>query len=96
MGSNLPGFQNLEGFKTITRRPDLKISRMLTLIAFLAILAMATHMSINSDTWWHLRSGQWMVENRALITEDTFSFTRAGTPWQYPGLCDSGSDVFGV
>jgi hypothetical protein len=64
----------------------LKISRLLTIIAFLAILAMATHMSLDADTWWHLRSGQWMIENRALVTEDSFSYTRAGTPWQYPGL----------
>ncbi|MEN8241366.1 MAG: hypothetical protein ABFS17_05555 [Chloroflexota bacterium] len=64
----------------------MKISRLLTLIAFLAILMMATHQAIDSDTWWHLRSGQWMVENRAVITEDSFSLTRAGTPWQYPGL----------
>ena len=64
----------------------MKLSRLLVLIGFLAIFAMATHMSIDSDTWWHLRSGQWMIENRSLITEDPFSYTRGGEPWQYPGL----------
>lgn len=65
---------------------QLKLSRLLILIGFLAIFAMATHMSIDSDTWWHLRSGQWMVENNSVITEDPFSYTRGGEPWQYPGL----------
>jgi hypothetical protein len=63
----------------------LKISRLLILIAFLAILAMATHMAIDEDTWWHLRSGQWMVENRSPITTDPFSYTRGGETWRYPG-----------
>jgi hypothetical protein len=55
-------------------------------VTFLAILAMATHVSIDSDTWWHLKAGEWMVENQQMITEDPFSLTRQGTPWQYPGL----------
>lgn len=55
-------------------------------VAFLGVVAMAAQVSIDSDTWWHLRAGQWMVENRALMQVDSFSFTRAGTAWQYPGL----------
>ena len=47
---------------------------------------MATHVSIDSDTWWHLRAGQWMVENQQIIREDVFSYTSYGKPWQYPGL----------
>jgi hypothetical protein len=74
-----------EARKYLFRRLCLKISRLLTLIAFLAILAMATHMAIDEDTWWHLRSGQWMVENHSPITTDPFSYTRAGEAWRYPG-----------
>lgn len=47
---------------------------------------MATHVSIDSDTWWHLRAGKYMVDNQQLITEDVFSYTSYGKPWQYPGL----------
>lgn len=64
----------------------MKISRLLTIIAFLAILAMATHMALDEDTWWHLRAGQWMVEQGKIITTDPFSYTRGGESWQYPGL----------
>ena len=40
---------------------------------------------IDSDTWWHLRTGQWIVEHRALPAVDRFSFTRVGEEWHYPG-----------
>ncbi|HET8567443.1 MAG TPA: hypothetical protein VFM93_00465 [Candidatus Limnocylindria bacterium] len=33
------------------------------------------------DTWWHLASGRWMVEHRALLREDIFSFTIDGRPY---------------
>lgn len=55
------------------------------LIAFLGVFAMAARVSVDSDTWWHLRAGQWIIENRAIPRVDSFSYTRAGMPWQYPG-----------
>lgn len=33
------------------------------------------------DFWWHLRIGQMIVQNHAIPTVDSFSFTRAGEPW---------------
>ncbi len=33
------------------------------------------------DVWWHLATGRWIVENRAIPTTDPFSFTVSGTPW---------------
>ena len=35
------------------------------------------------DFWWHVRAGQWIVENGRLPRTDLFSFTRAGEPWAY-------------
>lgn len=35
------------------------------------------------DFWWHVRVGQWIVENRRLPDTDLFSFTRAGAPYGY-------------
>lgn len=41
--------------------------------------------SIGNDTWWHIKAGQWMVENRDVLRTDYFSLTRQGAPWIYPG-----------
>jgi hypothetical protein len=46
---------------------------------------MALRISIDSDTWWHLRAGAEIVERRAVITEDPFSITRYQESWRYPG-----------
>jgi hypothetical protein len=46
---------------------------------------MAAKVSVDSDTWWHLRAGQWIIENRAVPQIDPFSYTRLGQSWQYPG-----------
>jgi len=61
------------------------IRRLVTWIAFLAVFSMAARVSMDNDTWWHLRAGQWMVENHSLLRTDPFSYTRADASWQYPG-----------
>ncbi len=58
---------------------------MVILVAFLAIFAMAARISVDTDTWWHLRAGQWMVEHHQLLRSDPFSYTRLGAAWEYPG-----------
>lgn len=64
----------------------MKLSRVIMLLVVLGILGMSTHFAIDTDTWWHLKAGEWMVENGQIIQEDPFSYTRGGTPWQYPGV----------
>lgn len=59
--------------------------RLVVAFTFLAIFAMAMRISVVSDTWWHLRAGAWIVENRQILRTDPFSLTRAGQPWVYPG-----------
>jgi len=63
----------------------MNINRLVMWITFLAIFAMSARVSIDSDTWWHLRAGQWIVENRGIPQVDPFSYTRQGEAWQYPG-----------
>ncbi len=46
---------------------------------------MSARISMDTDTWWHLRAGQWIVENRAIPLTDSFSYTRLGQAWHYPG-----------
>lgn len=59
--------------------------RLVTWITFLAIFAMSARVSVDSDTWWHLRAGQWIIEQRIVPQVDPFSYTRLGQLWQYPG-----------
>jgi hypothetical protein len=58
--------------------------RLVIAIAFLGIVFMASRPMIDTDTWWHLRTGQWILDHHALPEVDRFSFTRSGTAWYYP------------
>lgn len=42
---------------------------------------MAIRFPVDHDTWWHLRSGQAMIESRSLLTRDPFSHTQNGHLW---------------
>ncbi|HSG08638.1 MAG TPA: tetratricopeptide repeat protein [Longimicrobiales bacterium] len=41
----------------------------------------ATSKIHNFDVWWHLRTGEWILENRTVPSLDPFSFTTAGDSW---------------
>ena len=60
--------------------------RLVSVITFLAIFAMAARITMDTDTWWHLRAGQWILDHRSVPRVDHFSYTRLGSPWQYPAL----------
>ena len=35
----------------------------------------------DGDTGWHIRTGEWILENRSVPVTDLFSFSRSGAPW---------------
>jgi len=57
---------------------------MVIAVTFLLVFFAALQFSVDSDTWWQLRSGEFIAEQRAIPTTDSFSYTRAGEPWRYP------------
>ena len=59
----------------------LTLDRLVTAVLFLGIFAMAARLPFDTDSWWHLQSGRWIVENRAVPRTDPFSHTRFGQPW---------------
>jgi hypothetical protein len=63
----------------------LNFRRFVLILTLLAILIMAARVSVDTDTWWHLRAGSWMVENNGILRTDPFSLTRQGQAWIYPG-----------
>jgi hypothetical protein len=50
-------------------------------ILLFGLLAMTARNAVDPDLWWHLRTGQWIVETGHIPHSDPFSFTRAGSPW---------------
>ena len=41
----------------------------------------ASGMLGDGDTGWHIRTGEWIMANHRVPTEDMFSYTKAGQPW---------------
>jgi hypothetical protein len=62
-------------------RALLTLPRLALALVFVGIFAMAFRPSVDTDTWWHLRAGAWMVEHGQVLTHDAFSSTRLGQAW---------------
>jgi hypothetical protein len=59
----------------------LTFERLVTAVLFLGVFAMAARFPFDTDSWWHLQSGRWIVENQTIPRTDPFSHTRFGQPW---------------
>ncbi len=59
----------------------LTTQRLLVAVLFVALWAMAIRQPADTDTWWHLKSGQLMWERGEILRTDPFSHTMAGQPW---------------
>lgn len=53
---------------------------LMAILVFAAIL-WPTAVLNDSDTWWHLSAGDWIVAHGAVPHADPFSWTFAGKPW---------------
>jgi hypothetical protein len=62
-------------------RVGLTTRQLMTAILFASILAMAVRQPTETDTWWHLKSGQLMWQQGQILRTDPFSHTVAGAPW---------------
>jgi hypothetical protein len=61
-------------------RVGLRTRELMTAILFVSILAMAIRQPTETDTWWHLKTGQLMWEQGRILRADPFSHTVAGAP----------------
>ena len=59
----------------------LQTRRVFVAILTLGLFAMAARNVTDPDLWWHLRTGQLILQNHALFHTDPYSFTRFGQPW---------------
>src|SRR3954470_11749384 len=60
--------------------PALPFALLAGLTAF-ALAAFAPGLLNDSDTYWHISAGQWMLAHHQLLRADVFSYTAAGAPW---------------
>jgi len=59
----------------------LDAKRTFLAVLFIGLFAMAARNVIDPDLWWHLKTGQYIVEHKRVPHTDPFSYTRAGEPW---------------
>lgn len=62
------------------RLRQLTIQRVLLVTLFTLIFVIATRVPVDTDTWWHLRSGETTLES-GMIRSDPFSHTMQGERW---------------
>jgi hypothetical protein len=60
---------------------SLTLPRLVTLLTFIALFAMAVRTPVDTDMYWHLRTGQYILQTHAIPAADPFSWTALGTPW---------------
>ncbi len=61
--------------------PRLDAAGLLTGAIYLIFFAFGFMSFTDPDYWWHLRTGQYIVENRALPMHDIYSYTASGKDW---------------
>jgi hypothetical protein len=62
-------------------RELLQTRRLFVVIFAIGLFVMATRNVTDPDVWWHLRTGQLILQSHHVVHSDPFSFTRAGAPW---------------
>lgn len=55
--------------------------RLIFVVIVILVFAMAARTPLESDVWWHLRSGQDTLASGSPVLVDDYSFTRLGQPW---------------
>jgi len=58
-----------------------RLAGTIALYSFPALLFIRAFYIVDPDIWWHLRAGQWVLQNHAVPATDPFSSHGAGQPW---------------
>ncbi len=62
--------------------PDLAAAIAVVTLAYCVfVFDGGTQLFRDSDSGWHIRSGEWILAHHSLPREDPYSFSRAGQPW---------------
>jgi hypothetical protein len=63
------------------RRPRALAPLCVAAGAYLLLLFLGDGLLQDSDSFWQIKVGQWIMDHHAVPTSDTYSFTRVGQPW---------------
>ncbi len=58
-----------------------KTENLFIVVVMLLVFGISTLPPIDTDMWWHLRSGDEMWHQGSILLKDVFSYTRAGADW---------------
>ncbi len=64
-----------------TGRAGRLVDAGLVLLVGGAAFALGCQEMVDSDVWWHVRAGRWIVENGWVPARDPFTFASADRPW---------------
>ena len=57
------------------------IRQVFFVVMVLGLFLMTLRPIADPDFWWHLRTGQLIVQTQSIPHIDPFSFTKTGAPW---------------
>ena len=57
------------------------LSKLVWVAVFIGIFIVFTNGITDADFWWHLKTGELILETRSIPRTDIFSHTAAGRPW---------------
>jgi hypothetical protein len=67
-----------------TRVRRVTAGQLIVVAAFVVTLCVIVRRGGDPDIFWHIVTGQWMVDHHQVISHDVFTFTVQGTPWVDP------------
>jgi hypothetical protein len=60
---------------------NLTMQRLMVMILFMLLFVMAVRAPTDTDIWWHVRTGDYIVEHTEIPTTGLFSYTRNNVEW---------------
>jgi hypothetical protein len=57
------------------------IALIVCLLYYSILFTFPSYLLNDPDTFWHIRTGQWILDHAQVPTDDIFSYTAAGKPW---------------
>src|SRR5258706_9839534 len=71
--------------KTITAQAPGWLKPAVLALSAICLLGLFSTEAHDTDFWWHLKTGQYIVQNHKLPVPDPFAYTTAMNPPSYPG-----------